>query len=201
VPGSRFRARPERGELRGARRSSAERDHAGEAFERASARKDLLDRAARARVDLRGRALQGREAGRLCTRAAFEHQHLEGVDGDPTAALLVRDRCGQLLERRLGIANRYLQLDDERSTDDMLDSRPTFSDCSTCGAALHRDERSRHVCDDVRQLVLAEVSAFEAELAAWLATAHGRFAPWQALLARRGPPRSSPAGRRTSLSG
>ena len=66
----------------------------------------------------------------------------------------------------------------------MLDARPTFSACPRCGAALHRDERADHVCDELRQLVRAELSAFEAELAAWLVTAHGRFAVW---LTRRKP--------------
>jgi hypothetical protein len=66
----------------------------------------------------------------------------------------------------------------------MLDARPTFSACPSCGAALHRDERAEHVCDEVRQLVHTELPTFEAELAAWLETAHGRFAVW---LARRRP--------------
>jgi hypothetical protein len=67
----------------------------------------------------------------------------------------------------------------------MLDAWPTFSACSSCGAALHRDERAGHVCDELRQLVRAGISAFESELAAWLGTAQGRFAVW---LARRGAP-------------
>jgi hypothetical protein len=62
----------------------------------------------------------------------------------------------------------------------MLDARPTFSACSSCGAALHRDERAGHVCDELRRLVRTEISGFEAELAAWLETAHGRFAVWLA---------------------
>jgi hypothetical protein len=66
----------------------------------------------------------------------------------------------------------------------MLNARPTFSACSSCGAAVHRDERSDHVCDEVWQLVRAGLAAFEADLAAWLATAQGRFAVW---LAQRRP--------------
>ena len=62
----------------------------------------------------------------------------------------------------------------------MLDARPTFSACPSCGAALHRDERASHACDELRPLVNAELAAFESELAAWLTTAHGRFAVWLA---------------------
>ena len=62
----------------------------------------------------------------------------------------------------------------------MLDARPTFSACPSCGAALHRDERTSHACDELRHLVHTGLAAFEAELAAWLTTAHGRFAVWLA---------------------
>lgn len=56
----------------------------------------------------------------------------------------------------------------------MLDSRPTFTACPTCGTALHRDEHDGHVCDEA----LALLAGFDSELAAWLETAHGRFAVW-----------------------
>ncbi len=62
----------------------------------------------------------------------------------------------------------------------MSESEPTFSACPRCGAALHRKERPSHVCDEARQLVRAEVEAFDAELGEWLATPHGRFAAWLA---------------------
>lgn len=62
----------------------------------------------------------------------------------------------------------------------MLDSQPTFTACPTCGAAVHRDERDDHVCDEVQQFVHAEIAAFDSELEAWLATPHGRFAAWLA---------------------
>ena len=63
---------------------------------------------------------------------------------------------------------------------EMSEPRPTFSACPMCGAAVHRDERAEHVCDEARQLVRAELAAFDAELGDWLATPHGRFAAWLA---------------------
>lgn len=62
----------------------------------------------------------------------------------------------------------------------MPEPRPTFTACPTCGAAVHRDEDAAHVCDEVGQLVRAELAAFDSELEAWLATPHGRFAAWLA---------------------
>jgi hypothetical protein len=61
--------------------------------------------------------------------------------------------------------------------------RPTFTACSGCGEAVHRDELDAHRCDEKRQFELAvrrEVTAFEGELGAWLGTSHGRFAAWLA---------------------
>jgi hypothetical protein len=58
----------------------------------------------------------------------------------------------------------------------MLDSRPTFTACPTCGAALHRDERDDHVCDEA----LALLAGFDSQLADWLDSPHGRFAVWLA---------------------
>ena len=66
---------------------------------------------------------------------------------------------------------------------EMSEPGPTFSACPSCGAAVHRDESAGHVCDEARQLVLAELKAFDAELGEWLETPHGRFAAW---LAERG---------------
>ncbi len=65
----------------------------------------------------------------------------------------------------------------------MLEPQPTFTACPACGAALHRDERDEHVCDEERQLefgLRSELAAFDAELGAWLVSPHGRFAAWLA---------------------
>jgi hypothetical protein len=65
----------------------------------------------------------------------------------------------------------------------MSEPRPTFTACRACGAALHRDERDGHRCDEQRRLefvVRHELPAFEGELEAWLGTPGGRFAAWLA---------------------
>jgi hypothetical protein len=62
------------------------------------------------------------------------------------------------------------------------DSR--YTPCVECGAWVERHAPEEHVCDGERVLdfrifqLRGEIAAFEAQLAAWLATAHGRFAAW-----------------------
>jgi hypothetical protein len=62
----------------------------------------------------------------------------------------------------------------------MSELRSTASACPRCGAAVHRTERPSHICDAARMIAQLEIDAFDAELAAWLATPHGRFAAWVA---------------------
>ncbi|MFL5963525.1 MAG: hypothetical protein ACJ757_11615 [Gaiellaceae bacterium] len=65
----------------------------------------------------------------------------------------------------------------------MNDPRPTFTACSECGEALHRDELDGHRCSEQRQSELAvrrALTTFEGELAAWLETPEGRFSVWLA---------------------
>lgn len=54
--------------------------------------------------------------------------------------------------------------------------------CPTCRQLVHADELDEHVCavDVVRA-----VGAFEAAFAAWLETAQGRFAAWDAARTHR----------------
>jgi len=53
--------------------------------------------------------------------------------------------------------------------------------CPDCGASLDRSERDAHVCEEERRLEYVmfqlrdEIAAFEAELAAYLASPRGRF--------------------------
>jgi hypothetical protein len=63
---------------------------------------------------------------------------------------------------------------------EMSESRSTTSACNRCGAPVHRTERPSHICEQAPILALAEIDAFDDELAAWLATPHGRFAVWLA---------------------
>jgi hypothetical protein len=59
-----------------------------------------------------------------------------------------------------------------------------YMPCPECGVSLAGDEESEHVCDPVRRLefelfgLRGGIAAFEEDLAAWLATAQGRFALW-----------------------
>jgi hypothetical protein len=68
-----------------------------------------------------------------------------------------------------------------------------FMPCPECGASVDRAETAAHVCDDERRLdfrlfqLRPEVEAFDAQLAAWLASARGRFAAWIAERDRRAP--------------
>jgi hypothetical protein len=63
---------------------------------------------------------------------------------------------------------------------EMSEFRSTTSACNRCGAPVHRTERPSHICEEAPILIFAEIDDFDAELAAWLATPHGRFAAWLA---------------------
>jgi hypothetical protein len=64
--------------------------------------------------------------------------------------------------------------------------------CTECGASVERAAADAHVCDTERMLdfrlfqLRDEIAAFDAQFAAWLASARGRFATW---LAERDPRR------------
>ena len=66
-----------------------------------------------------------------------------------------------------------------------------FMPCPECGGSVERAEAGDHVCDGERLLDLRlfqlreEIAAFDAQLAAWLASARGRFAAWVAERDRR----------------
>ena len=59
-----------------------------------------------------------------------------------------------------------------------------FTPCTECGASVDRAVSDDHVCDGERVLDFrlvqhrGEIAAFDAQLAAWLASARGRFAAW-----------------------
>jgi hypothetical protein len=59
-----------------------------------------------------------------------------------------------------------------------------FTPCLECGALVANHESDAHLCDGERVLdfrvfqLRGEIAAFDAQLAAWLATARGRFATW-----------------------
>jgi hypothetical protein len=59
-----------------------------------------------------------------------------------------------------------------------------FTPCVECGAWVPHGATEEHVCDGERVLdfrvfqLRGEVAAFDAQLAAWLSTARGRFAAW-----------------------
>jgi hypothetical protein len=61
-----------------------------------------------------------------------------------------------------------------------------FMPCPECGASVERAEADAHMCDSERLLdfrpfqLREEILAFDAQLAAWLASARGRFAAWVA---------------------
>jgi hypothetical protein len=69
--------------------------------------------------------------------------------------------------------------------------RSRYMPCPACGASVDRAEASLHACDaeqllDFRLFQLREeIAAFDAQLAAWLASARGRFAAWLAERDRR----------------
>lgn len=66
-----------------------------------------------------------------------------------------------------------------------------FMPCAECGASVERAQTDAHVCDGERLLdfhlfqLRDEIVAFDAQLAAWLASARGRFAAWLAERDRR----------------
>jgi hypothetical protein len=59
-----------------------------------------------------------------------------------------------------------------------------YTPCLECGALVERHASDEHVCETERVLdfrifqLRGEIAAFDAQLAAWLATARGRFAAW-----------------------
>jgi hypothetical protein len=61
-----------------------------------------------------------------------------------------------------------------------------FMPCPECGVSVERVEIDLHECDAERLLdfrlfqLREEIAAFDAQLAAWLASACGRFAAWLA---------------------
>jgi hypothetical protein len=69
--------------------------------------------------------------------------------------------------------------------------QPRFMPCPECGVSVERVEIDLHECDaegllDFRLFQLREeIAAFDAQLAAWLASARGRFAAWLAERDRR----------------
>jgi hypothetical protein len=68
-----------------------------------------------------------------------------------------------------------------------------YMPCPECGASLERTEVGAHVCEGERLLdfrlfqLREEIAAFDSQLAAWLASARGRFAAWVAERDRRAP--------------
>lgn len=72
-----------------------------------------------------------------------------------------------------------------------------YMPCAECGASVDRAETVAHVCDDKRRLdfrvfqLRGEIGSFDAQLAAWLTTARGRFAAWIAERDRRAGETSS----------
>jgi hypothetical protein len=69
--------------------------------------------------------------------------------------------------------------------------QPHFMPCAECGASVDRAAASAHVCEPERLLdyrlfqLRDEIASFDDELAAWLASARGRFAAWIAERDRR----------------
>lgn len=59
-----------------------------------------------------------------------------------------------------------------------------YMPCADCGASVDRAAMGAHLCEPERMLdfrlfqLRDEIAAFDAQLAAWLATARGRFAAW-----------------------
>ena len=69
--------------------------------------------------------------------------------------------------------------------------QPRYMPCLECGVSVERAEADSHICDGERLLdfrlfqLREEIAAFDAQLAAWLASAPGRFAAWVADRDRR----------------
>jgi hypothetical protein len=59
-----------------------------------------------------------------------------------------------------------------------------YMPCAECGASVDQSASGIHLCEPERWLdfhlfqLRDEITAFDAQLAAWLATARGRFAAW-----------------------
>ena len=74
-----------------------------------------------------------------------------------------------------------------------------YMPCAECGASVDRAGASAHVCDTERLLdfrlfqLREEIVAFDAQLAAWLVSARGRFAAWIAERDRRASQGRPPA--------
>ncbi len=70
----------------------------------------------------------------------------------------------------------------------VFDSFPQsrYMPCAECGASVEHAEVGAHLCDGEQLLdfhlfqLREEIAAFDTQLAAWLASAHGRFAAWVA---------------------
>jgi hypothetical protein len=68
-----------------------------------------------------------------------------------------------------------------------------FMPCAECGASVEQAEADAHACDRERLLdfrlfqLRDEMAAFDEQLAAWLASARGRFAAWLAERERPAP--------------
>jgi hypothetical protein len=68
-----------------------------------------------------------------------------------------------------------------------------YMPCVECGASVERAAFKTHVCDAERLLdfrlvqLREEIAAFDAQLAAWLDSARGRFATWLAERERQTP--------------
>ena len=66
-----------------------------------------------------------------------------------------------------------------------------YMPCTECGTSVDRTAAASHTCDRERALdfrlfqLRDEIAAFDAQLAAWLTTARGRFAAWIAERDRR----------------
>ena len=64
--------------------------------------------------------------------------------------------------------------------------QPSHMPCPECGAAVARDTKEPHVCDQERWLgynvflLRPELDLFETELGRYLETPQGRFAVWYA---------------------
>lgn len=71
--------------------------------------------------------------------------------------------------------------------------------CERCGASIDKLSALAHVCETERALdfylleLRDEIAAFDAQLAAWLKTARGRFEAWIAERDRLGGEASGPA--------
>jgi hypothetical protein len=68
-----------------------------------------------------------------------------------------------------------------------------FMPCAECGASVERAEADVHICDRERLLdfrlfqLRDEIAGFDAQLAAWFASARGRFEAWLAERERPAP--------------